>query len=321
MNGKRTRRAEGREPGPTAPPPAVHEERHERGDADRDRDVRHGRSRCVRRVRSATIRCQLVVIGRRLHMPDAAGDLDHLAAGLDRDIGEIGAGRPQFLQEDAGEDRVRVLVGIGQPVERALLGAGGEQDEHAAVRRHLREAAAAADRAPPARREGIVAAGVEHGDDGSGTLGAEGIDQFVGRKGLPAHERVLPLLRRRNVDREQIVAVVDLDAVPGEEEEHRVARLHPALELRQRRGHRVEGGVLDGHHLVEAEIRQGTGDAVGVVARLLQLVDARIDVVADDEAELRRRRGRAEAGEQQRGAKQSRQHVGNSSGRRRPVRF
>ena len=168
--------------------------------------------------------------------------------------------------------------------DRAVLGdpAGrrGESDE-GARRRHLGQAVGVA-RGSPARREGVVAAGVDDEDAGARTHPVDMREQrLLHVDGLVAH---LGLVAQRDVDRQQVVAPADLHAVAGVVEDRRdLVVFHAAPEFPQ---HALEVAGIEIEVLAhfEVEAAQGLRDQASIVLGIVQR-DFRVSPVADHECD------------------------------------
>ncbi len=136
----------------------------------------------------------------------------------------------------------------------------------------------------PAVANGIVAAGVEHENGGRGTRLPEPVGQLVGEEGFVLDDRLLSGLGRRDVDRQQVVASLDREAVAGVEEQRHIARLDAFLQLQHRPADGAPPEILRLHD-IEAETLEFCCHGARVVARLLQRSNILIGVVADDEGD------------------------------------
>jgi len=99
---------------------------------------------------------RLIVIGRPLIVADGLGQPRHLLADLNREIAEMDPRTAQRRNQNAGEDRVRIGVGIAQAVEGSLADPGRVKREHPAHRLDAPETAFSADAAHVGSPEGIV---------------------------------------------------------------------------------------------------------------------------------------------------------------------
>jgi len=86
------------------------------------------------------------------------------------------------------------------------------------------------------------------------------------------------------IDRQEIVAAADRDAVAGVVEHGDVGALRLAAEIQQLLGHLVAGEVGAFDHL-EADIAQRRCHRLGVDRRVRQLRDVLVGAVADDESD------------------------------------
>ena len=216
-------------------------------------------------------------------MPDGLGHLGDQPPRALRDLHEVDAGLRQFLGKGSREHRIRIVVIVGQAIERGLPGTGGEDREHAFRQlRHRREAAAAGDGTGAGAFERIVAAGVEHQNGGSRALVLQALDDAVGEDGGVAHQFFLAFGRRGHVGRQQEILAGDFKAVAGIEEERGVALVDRLVESEQALAECLAGLVLR-HHDGEAELFERIAHGAGVVDRLLQLGNVAVVVVADDQ--------------------------------------
>ena len=214
-------------------------------------------------------------------MLDGLGHLADQPARALRDLHEVDAGLRQLLGEGAREHRIRIVVVVGQAIERGLPRTCREHREHAFRQlRHRRQPAAAGDRAGAGALERIVAAGVEHQDGGARPLVLQALDDAVGEDRGVAHQFFLAFGRRRHVGRQQEILAGDFKAVAGIEEERGVALVDRLVEREQALAERLTGLVLRHHH-GEAELLERIAHGAGVVDRLLQLGNVLVVVVAD----------------------------------------
>ena len=212
------------------------------------RPARHGRSatgRLRRPVGKDDVADHLVVIGRRLLVADGRRQRLHLDLRPLGDLHQRLAGLLQFAEKGAREDRVRIVVAVGQAVERLLLGPGRHQHEHAFGRVDAGEAARAGKRARAGAGERVVATGVENQDRDAGAALPDAVDDALDREGRIAHEVELVGLGRRHVGRQEVIGAADLEAVAGVEEERPVAGADIGIEGDQRPAHRALVDVLD----------------------------------------------------------------------------
>ena len=187
----------------------------------------------------------------------------------------------QLLGKGAGENRIGIVVIIGEPIERGLPRSGGEHREHALRQlRHRRETAAAGDRARAAALKRVVAAGVEHQNGGAHFLVLQSLDDTIGEHGSIAHQFFLTFGRGGNVGRQQKVLTGNFKTMAGVKEERGIAWPDRPVESKQRLAERLAVLVFCDHD-GEAELLQRIAHGAGVVDRLLQLWNVPVVVVAD----------------------------------------
>ncbi len=176
---------------------------------------RRRRRRIGERTIQDNVADHLIVIGRRLLVADGAGHLQHFRLRTLGDLNERQSRRRQFVSEVAGEHGIRTGVIVGKPVERGLLGAGGEQHKDALVDRcHGRKPSGAGDTARAAWPvERVVPAGIEHQDRGPHAVLLQDLDDALRRKRGITHQLVLTFHRRRHIDREEKVLASHLETV------------------------------------------------------------------------------------------------------------
>ena len=134
----------------------------------------------------------------------------------------------------------------------------------------------------PARRERVVAAGVDDEDAGAWTHPVDMREQrFLQVDRLVAH---FGLVAQRDVDRQQVVAPADLYAVAGVVEDRRdLVVVHSTREFAQ---HALELAGIQIEVLAHFEVEgaQGLRDQAGVVLGIVQR-NFRVSPVADDECD------------------------------------
>jgi hypothetical protein len=155
----------------------------------------------------------LVEINRDLFVAYGLRHLGYQPARALRDLNEVDARLREFFGKGSREHRIRIVVVVGQTIERGLAGSCGKHREHAFRQlRHRRETTAAGDGARSASLERIVAAGIEHQDGGAHLLVLQPLDDAVGQDRCVAHQFFLTLGRRRHIGRQQEILPRDLKA-------------------------------------------------------------------------------------------------------------
>jgi hypothetical protein len=181
-----------------------------------------------------------------------ADGLRHLGdqpAGMLGDLHQVLAGLQQLLGEGARENRIGIVVVVGETIERGLPRTRRKHREHALRQlRHRRQSAAAGQRAGAASLERIVAAGVEHQNGRAHFLVLQSLDDAVGENRGVAHQFFLALGCGRHIGRQQEILTGNLEAVAGVEEERGIAGLDRLVECQQGLAERLPVLVLRHHH-------------------------------------------------------------------------
>ena len=153
--------------------------------------------------------------------------------------------------------------------------------------------------------ERIVAAGIEHQHRRRGALLAEPRRKVVGEEGFVLDDFFLARRRFRNIDRQQVVAAIDGEAVAGIEHDDDVVLFDAVFEFDDGAAHRPAADVFGLHHL-EAERLQPRRHRARVVAGFGEIGDVVIAVVADDEGDAAGVRASAVTSGQQQGQRRKR---------------
>ena len=195
--------------------------------------------------------------------------LDAFAHALEHDLdGKVG--NLDVLEDVLGVDAVAAEAVRGHRARRGRVG-----DERPRGRAHLREARA---RHLEARGEGIVAAGVEDEEVEARLRAVHAVEDLAD---LDREERHVFLAAHGGVDRDEVVAILELHRVAGVEEERRVRAFERGAELADGIDHVLARGVL-AHDDLEAELLQRLGEVARVVHGVAQR-RRRVVVVADEQ--------------------------------------
>src|ERR1700730_6601076 len=164
-------------------------------------------------------------------MVNTRGERLHFALGCLRQFLQTKAGPVEEPHESPGEYRVWIGVALRELIECGLSEARRIEQENTLCRLHLHEPTVTANTAVARGLERVIPTCIQHQHDDPGPTLLQRIQDCISTYGLARDETFLAFARRRRIGRQQVIGVLDRNAVASEEEERGISTTDPSRHL------------------------------------------------------------------------------------------